>query len=162
MKRIEWSIRSKTARAADWDFRINPAVFLYSIYMKRIEISSIRSTSNLKSILKSSRSTWVLRSDRLDNVHCACVFYRKTSFRSDRPLNALHVNISPADLTWQSARVFDRIDKSTQSASCEQGLRVYCRNLVQKLGGGCSDTGTADSPMTNIMMYRFSKFLITQ
>ena len=67
MKRIESSIRSKTR--PDWDFRIDPVVFLHSIYMKRIKISSIRSTSNLKSI--SSRWTWVLRSDRLENVRAA-------------------------------------------------------------------------------------------
>ena len=136
MKRIEWSIRSKTG--ADWDFRLNPLVFLYSIYMKRIEILSIQSTSNLKSILKSSRLTWVLRSDRLENVRAASCkgvkriedidphdYFLKThacftenkfsigsttqsspckhqpcwldmtirsSFRSDRSLNPLHVN----------------------------------------------------------------------
>ena len=65
MKQIEWLIRSKTQ--ANWDFLINPVVFLYSIYMKWIDNLSIRSTS----IVKSSRLTLVLWSDRLENVWAA-------------------------------------------------------------------------------------------
>ena len=108
MKRIEWSIRSKTR--ADWDFRINPVVFLYSIYMKRIEILSIRSTSNLKSILKSSRLTWVLRSDQLENVRAASCKHVKRIEDIDTRDYFLKTHAC-----FTEKQVFNRIDRSILS-----------------------------------------------
>ena len=131
--------------------------------MKRIEILSIRSTSNLKSILKSSRLTWVLQSDRLENV-------RAVSFKHVKRIEDIgtrdyflkthknkYTNISPSDLILQSAQVFDRIDHSilsiqtsalltwydnplkfsirsiTQSDSCKQGLSWSPRYVLPSL-----------------------------
>ena len=102
--------------------------FLIVISLKQIEVSS-RSTSNLKSILKSSRLTWVLRSDRLENVRAASCKHVKRieDINTHDYFLKLQENKfligsttqsspckhhSPADLIWQSARFFDRIDHS--------------------------------------------------